>query len=138
MNRNDCTGSIADSGAEIARIHAVIDRIDVDKDRSRAEARNHPGRCEEGEGGQDHLVSLTDAERHQGNEESVGARSHADRMNGVESSRRFAFEILDLSTEDESLGVADSINGLADLLPQQFVLSRQIEQRHGHNGFLQL
>jgi hypothetical protein len=58
-------------------------------------------------------------------------------MQCFECRRRLTFEVLDLGAKDEALGVADSIDGPADLFTQGFVLSHQIEQRHGHRGHLQ-
>ena len=58
-------------------------------------------------------------------------------MQCFERRRRLALEIVNLGAENEALGIANPIDDLADFFTQGFVLSCQIEQRHGHSRFLQ-
>jgi hypothetical protein len=136
MDRDNRPRAVIDAFAQLNGVHAEIDGVDIDKDRGGAEARHHPCGGEEGEGRQDHLIAPADAEGHEGHEQRIGPRGDTDRVQCFECRRRLAFKVVDLGAEDEALGVADSIDGLADLLTQGFVLSRQIEQRHGHSTHL--
>jgi hypothetical protein len=73
-----------------------------------------------------------DTEGHQGFEQSVGARAHADRVEDTECTGGLAFERLDLGTENKPLGLTDAIERLSELLAQRLVLAGQVEQRDGH------
>ena len=58
--------------------------LDVDEDRPRAEPRHDPGGGEERERRGDDLVAGSDAERHQGDQQRVGARRDADDVPAAE------------------------------------------------------
>ena len=91
------------------------------------------GGGEEGERRRDDLVAGSDAERHQRDEQGVGARRDADRRACTPSTaRELTLEAVDLGPPDEPLAVADPGDGGEDLVAQRTVLRLEIEKRDAH------
>ena len=70
-------------------------------------SRDHARGREERERRRDHLVAGPDIERHQSDQQRIGARRHADRVARLRVSRDLALELDYVRAEDESLRVAD-------------------------------
>ena len=66
--------------------------IDVDEHRPRAEPRDRAGGGEERIGRRDDLVARADAERHQRQQQRVGARRDGDRVRTPSVARQLALE----------------------------------------------
>ena len=114
------------------RVDVERDRIDVDEPRRRADARDAAGGREERERRRDDLVAGTDAERHQRDEQRVGARRQADGVRDAEVGRHLALERLDLGAADEPLAVGDPRHRGEDFVADRPVLRLQIQERDGH------
>ena len=75
-----------------------------------------------------------DIERHQREQQRVGARRHRDGVAHAEHPRHLFLERGDLGAHDEPLAVADALDRRENLRAKRDVLRMQIEQRHfqGH------
>ncbi len=109
-------------------------RIDVAEERPCAEPRDDAGRREEGERRRDDLVARADVERHQRDEQRVGAGRDADSEGRLRVGRDLFFELRDVRSENEALRVADLADGRFDLGAQRRVLPFQIQQRDFHSA----
>ena len=76
-DRHDRLGARRDRRFEQRRIHVVRARIDVDEDRPGADQRDHLGGREERERHRDDFVARPDIERHQRDQQRVGAARDA-------------------------------------------------------------
>ena len=73
VDRHDRAGTRADLPGGVSEIDVEVVRVDVDPDRRRAEAGDRACGGEEGEGRDQDLVAFADIERHQREQERVGA-----------------------------------------------------------------
>ena len=127
MDGNDGPRAGAHLCFHCARVEAEITGIDVGEDRCGAEPGDGPGRREEGEDREDHLVARTDAERHHRDEQRIGAGAHSNRMGDAQRPGRLPFERLDLGSQDETLGITDAVQNLTNLFTQRRILTFQVE-----------
>ncbi len=126
---NRCTGRIARVRGVIARANRVRiaverHRIDVDEHRRRAEPADAAGRREERIRRRDDFVARADAERHQRDEQRVGARRDGDRVLGLEERRQLALERVDFRAQDEPLAVADARERREELVADRRGIAR--------------
>ena len=107
--------------------------IDVDEHRRRADARDGAGGGEERVGAGDDLVARPDAERHQRDEQRVGAGGDADGVLHPEQRRQSrCSKRLDFRAHDEALAVADARRSREHLVADGRELRLEIEQRDVH------
>ena len=118
-----------------------VDRLDVDKDRLRPEARDGAGGGEEGVGCGDDLVARADAPGHQGQQQRIGARGAADGVRHPAILRDFGLKPGDFRTHDEALAFHDRQDHRLDLASQSAILGLEIQggyanrlSRVAHNG----
>ena len=107
-------------------------RIDIDKDRRGADARDATASGKESVGGRDHGIAGPDPEGHEDGEERVRARGNPDGVLRTAILRERALELLHLRPEDKTLGRDDLIELAPDRFRQHPVLFAQVEQRHAH------
>jgi hypothetical protein len=72
------------------------------------------------------LVARTDIERHQRDQERVGARRDADPIRHTDARRQLTLEALGFRAENESLAVAHPGDGGKDLIAQRRVLGLEV------------
>ena len=109
-------------------------RIDVAEDRPRARAGDGAGGGEEREGTGDHRIARTDVERHEREQQCIGARGDADAVTALAVAGERGLERLDLGSQDEVLARAHPLERRAHLRGERGVLRFQIKQRHPHGG----
>jgi len=131
VDRHDGARAWGDGRLDEGRIDVVAGRVDIDKDRHRAEPVDAAARCEEGVRGGDDLVARLDAEGHQRDNERVGARCDADAVGCARIGRNLALQPLHFGAADEILRVGHAIDGRANLLPNRRILRLQVEQGNG-------
>ena len=102
-------------------IDPVTYNADVDEDGAGAETRHGPGGREERIGRRDHFDAGFDVERHQREQQRVGARRYGNRVADAEHRRHLVLERRDLRAHDEALAVADALDRREDLGAQRSV-----------------
>ncbi len=90
-------------------------RIDVAEDRPRADPGNGSGGRKERERRGDHLVAGADLERHQREQQRIGAGGHADAGGRAAIARNFRFERAHVLAQNELLAGADRFDDRHDL-----------------------
>ena len=93
-----------------------------------------PADAKKRERARDHLVSRSDAERHQGDEQRVGPGRNADRMGGADLFREGLLERLVGGTHHEASRREDLLHAPRDLALQLLVVTSQVEQRNRFGG----
>jgi len=109
-------------GRNLIDAQVVSERIDIDKNRPGAEARDRTGSRKEAEGSGDDLVTGADIECHQRQQQSVGTGSTTDRVARLAISSDFAFQGGDLGPHDEVLRLENTIDGLAHVVAYRGIL----------------
>ena len=107
-----------DQRGNVLRVDIERLRIDVGKDRPRAQPRDRAGRGEKREAGQDHLVARGNVQGHQGQQQGVAARGAADGVLCLAVAGHLLFELRDLRAEHESAAIADPSQRGEDFRPQ--------------------
>ena len=108
------------------------DRIDVDEHRARPHAHHRSSCRKERVRGRDDLVARLDIQRHQRDEQRIGAGRHGDRVIDFEQFAELHLKGVDFGPHDEPLAVADARNRREHLVADRRVLGLQVEQRHLH------
>jgi hypothetical protein len=106
--------------------------VGIGEDRNRAEPRDTAGGGEEGERRTDHFVAWLEIERHQRDQNRVGARRHRDRVLRAEEGGALAFKRVDFAPEDEVAGAQHPFEGVGELSVERGVLAVEVEERDGH------
>ena len=131
VHRQDGFGPRGHRRRDTLGIDVVGRQIDIDEDRPRAEPRDRSRRREKRVGRRHDLVSRLDTERHQRQQQRIGARRHRDRVSDAQQLGQLTLETGDFRPQDEALAVADAGHRREKLLAQRTVLSLEIEQRNG-------
>ena len=95
-------------------------------------ARDGAGGGEERERAGDDLIAGADLERHEREQQRIGARGDADAVAALAVGGDGRLELLDRGPEDEVLARTDLRDRGLDLRLQRLVLRLQIQQRHLH------
>jgi hypothetical protein len=132
MDRDHRFRAAIDLLSDLARIKTVVDILDVDEDRRRAEPRDNPRSGEKGKARKNDLVPSSYAEGHQRDQESIGPRGDPHRVLDPEPGGRFVLKGLDLRSKDEELTDGNLCKRRFDGFTHGFVLSGQVEQGNGH------
>ena len=119
--------ALRDRRADGGRIEVERRGIDVAEERPRTEARDDTGRREERERRRDDLVAGADVERHQRQQQRIGARRQAEAVLRLRVLGDLRLELGDAGPEDEALLVANLADRRLDLGAQRRVLALQIE-----------
>ncbi len=130
MHGHDRARARCDRRADSGRIEVVGLRVDVHQHRPGAAADDGAGGGEKRVSAGDDLVAGTDAERHQGHEQRVGAGGDADGVPHPDHRRQLALEPLDFGPENEPLAVADARDRGQRLVAELEPLRREVQQRH--------
>ena len=77
-------------------------------------------------------VAGLDVERHQRQQQRVGARRHGDRVADAEQRRELLLERVDLGAHDEALAVGHAGHRGENLVADRPMLRLEIEQRNLH------
>src|ERR671913_227136 len=101
-------GPRRDRAGDLRHVDVEGARIDVDEHWCRPDPRHGAGRGEERVRAGDDLVARTHPERHEGDEQRVGAGADADGVRHSEQFRHLVLEGFDLRAHDEALAVADA------------------------------
>ena len=101
--------------------------IDVAENRPRAGPRDGAGGGEERERRGDHLIARTDAERHERQQQRIGARGHADAVRRAAISRDLRLEGAHVLAQDELLAFAHRCDDRHDLSADLRELGLKIE-----------
>ena len=131
VHREDQLRLRGDRPLDLRDVEVERRRVDVDEDGHGAEARDAACRREEAERRGDDLVAGPEIERHQRDEERVGAARDADRVLDAEVRGDGALEGLDLRAEDEVPVRRDALEGGAKLRHQRLILRGEVEERDG-------
>ena len=119
-------------GDQGARVEVERSRIDVDEDRRRAEARHDTGRGEERVGRGEHEVAAADLQRHERDEQRVGARGDRDGVVDLQVVGHRRLEGVDHRAADVASGPDDVEDRPLHGGPGRLELGRQIEERDAH------
>ncbi len=139
MDRHDRLRPRRDRGDGLRGIDVEREGIDVDQHGTRSDARDAACRREKRVGRRDDFVARADAERHEREQQRVGARRDADGVLDAEERGQFPLEAVDLRPHDEALAVGDARHCRENVLAQWTVLRLQIEQGHlGHDSIFYL
>ncbi len=130
MNRNDRFRSRRDGGDGLRGVDVERRLIDVDEHRPRAQTGDGAGGREKRVGRRDDLVARLDVERHERQQQRVGAGRDGDRVADAEHQGQLAFERGDLGAHDEALAVADPFDRGENLGAKRAVLRMKVQQRH--------
>ena len=132
VHGHDRLRPLGDRRGDSGRVEVERRRVDVRKDRRRADAGDRLGGGVEREGWADHLVPAYDAHRLEREHERVGPVRHADRVRHTEIAGGFALECLDLRPEDEATRVEHRCEPLLELRDVGRVLRLDVDERdHG-------
>ena len=123
---------LSDEGRDGRRGEIEAHRVHIAEDRPRAGASDRSRRGEEGERAGDDLVARPDLERHQGQQQRIGAGRDADPVLALAIGRDARLQLLDRRAQDEVLARADLLNDRLDLGRQGQVLRLEVEQRDLH------
>ena len=129
MHRHDRLRARRDPPRRVAHIEVETDRARIDEDRRRADARHAARRGEKSEARAEHLVARADAQRHQREQDRVGAGADAERVLRAGELRQRALEPLDFRPEDEVARAQHAQKGLV-----QFRLQRARSAPSGRAG----
>ena len=129
MDRNDRFRSRRDGGDGLRGVDVERRLVDIDEHRPRAETGDGAGGREKRVRRRDDLVARLDVERHERQQQRIGARGDGDRVADAEHPRHLAFERGDLGAHDEALAVADPFDRRENLGAKRPVLRLEIEQR---------
>ena len=138
VDRHDRRGARRDLPGGVFEVDVEVVRVDVDPDRGGAEAGDGAGGGEEGEGREEDLVALADAERHQREQERVGAGGDPEGVLHAEEGGAVLLEGLEARTHDEHVRAQHLAEGGLELGLEGAVLRAEIKERdvrHGARGF---
>src|SRR5262249_37403478 len=100
---------------------------DVHEHRLRARSTDRARRCEESERGGDHLISGSDIQSDQRQQERIGTRGTANPVLGPAILGDLGLERGNLRPKDEHLTVEDLANNWLDLIANRLVLRLEIQ-----------
>ncbi len=132
MDRQDRLGLGGDLRLDGGGVEIVALRQAVDEDRLCADAPDAAGGGEEGVAGADHLVSRADPQRHQGEQDRVGAGRDGQGVPRAQVGGAFPFQGLDLRPHDEVAAGQDPLEGGAQPLRDRGGLAGQVEEGDAH------
>ena len=132
MDRNDRLRSRGDRGGSLSRVDIERRRIDIDEHGACAEPLDRTGRGEERVGRRDDLVASFDVERHQREQECIGAGRHGNRVLDADERTQFSLQIVDLRPHDEPLAVAHACHRREEVVAQRSILGVEVEQGNRH------
>ena len=107
-------------------------RLDVDKNRLGSQPGDAAGGGEEGECWTNDFVVGLDADRHEHNQQCIGAAGDSDGMFGSTVFRQAFFKPRDRRAQNQCLSVANFINRPPDFLSNRRILRLQIKQFNLH------
>ena len=118
---------------EVLRLHSSL-RIDIDKERCRADPCDAAGGGEEAVRSCYHGISSTDSESHQYGKECVRARgdTYGKLRAGVTADRVLKF--FNFRPENKSVGAQNVVDLLANQCRQGAMLFAQVEKGYTHRG----
>ena len=132
VHRHDRPGATRHGARDELRIDVAGGRVDVHEHGPGARVGDRLGRRDEGVGGRDHLVALTDAGREQGEVERARPRVEADAVLRLAVDGKLPLERRHLLAEDERRGLPHAVERRQHLVPDAPVLRLQIEVRDLH------
>ena len=134
VHREDGLGARGDLAGRVFEVEVEADRAGIDENRGGPHPRDAAGGGEEGERRHQNLVPRPDPQRHQRQQDRVGAGRNAQRVPRAGQRLEVAFEGLDLRPHDELPAAEDPQKGLRQLGFERVVLGVDVEQRDGHGG----
>ena len=128
MHGHDRLRARRDARSDVLGIEVQGLRVDVGEHGRRADAGDRLGGRVERERGADHLVSATDLQRLEGEDERVRAVRHADGMRNTEEGGGLVLEGLHLRAEDEPPRLEDGGEPLLELVDERRVLRLRVHE----------
>jgi hypothetical protein len=135
MNRDDRLGPVGDGGLDRSRIDIEGRRVDVGEDGLGVRAPYAAGCREKRERRDDHLVPGADAQRHQADQNRIGAAGDADGLRTTTVSGDLLLQIENRRTDSEILGLDNSFDRRENIIANRCKLGLQIDQRYLHDFF---
>jgi hypothetical protein len=126
VHRDDGLGPRGHTGFHL--LHGEVERrgVDVHKDRYPPQADHGCSSGEEGERCRDDLIAVTDADRHQSQQEGIAPRGDADSMRCAAKVRHFALKGADIRSQNEPLTIQHCVDRFANFRSSGRILSCQI------------
>ena len=131
-DRQDGPGTGAEGRRDPHRVQVVGARIDIDEDRPRPQQGNDLGGGDEGEGGGDNLVTRSDLQGHEGDEQGIRAGGHGNRVPDPDHGRQALLQFGDLGAHHIAAVAQDRLDTGLDIRLDAFVLGLEIDEIHGH------
>src|SRR6266850_4712176 len=128
MHWNDGPGAVRNLCFNLIRIDVVRSAVDIDEDGFCSQLNDSACGSDEGVWSRNDFIARFQIDRHQCNEECVGAGRNTDSIGTSAICSDLSFEILDFRTKNESLRFEHSIDGRTNLFFNRRVLRLQIEQ----------
>ena len=123
-------GARSDGSLDAIHGDVEIQRIDIDKNRPRADLEHHLGGADPSEGNCEHLVAGADPESAQRDLQTIRATRDRDRMATSDEAGQMPFQLLDLGAHDETAVLQHAVDAVVDGVFEFPVLSLEVDEIH--------
>lgn len=134
MNGDDGFGFGGDFAAGVVDVDIEADGAGIDENGDSTKAADAACGGEEGEGGDEDFISGFDAERHESEQDSVGAGGDTDGVFGLGELGDGSFELCDFWPHDELAGAEDAQEGFRELFFERVILGVDVEEGDWHGA----
>ncbi len=102
--------------------------LDVDEDRLAAEQGDHFGRSGKREGRGDHFIAGPKLERHQADQQRLGAAGHGDAVPRADASGKTLLELADFGPQDVLPVIEHTLDSCVDARLERLILALQVDE----------
>ena len=129
-HRHDGAGARRNGRLDACSVDQARIRLDIHKHRTPPQQNNHLGRGGKGERRGDHFVAALQAQRHQADEQRLGAAGNGDAMPGARALRQRRLQLGHFRPHDVLAVIQHALHAGVDAALQRRVLGFEVDEIH--------